>query len=70
MKFDVIHDKPVVLDNRRITANGGLVSYRAALILLGQMSSLQHAQVVYESLSMGRLGTWQDIETSISAQLI
>jgi transcriptional regulator GlxA family with amidase domain len=28
----VIHDKPVVVDKRRITANGGLVSYRAALV--------------------------------------
>jgi hypothetical protein len=61
----VVHDKPVVLDQRRITANGGLVSYRAALILLGQMSSAQGAQEVYQSLSMGRLGTWADIEAAI-----
>ena len=30
----VVHDQPVVIDDRRITANGGLVSYRAALVLL------------------------------------
>jgi len=63
--IEVIHDKPVVLDKRRITANGGLVSYRAALILLGQMTSLAHAREVYESLSIGRLGTWADIEAAM-----
>jgi transcriptional regulator GlxA family with amidase domain len=63
--IQVVHDRPVVLDNRRITANGGLVSYRAALILLGQMSSAEIAASVYKSLNMGRLGTWADIEASI-----
>lgn len=62
----VIHDRPVVVDQRRITANGGLVSYRAALILLGKLSSTEIARSVYESLNMGRLGTWADIETSIA----
>ena len=63
--IQVIHDQPVVLDNRRITANGGLVSYRAALILLGQLSNAEHAKEVYETLGMDRLGTWEDIEASI-----
>lgn len=64
--IEVVHDKPVVLDNRRITANGGLVSYRAALVLLGQISSPAHAEAVYKSLNMDRLGTWQDIEAAIA----
>jgi len=63
--IQVIHDQPVVLDNRRITANGGLVSYRAALILLGQLSNAEHAKEVYEALGMDRLGTWEEIEASI-----
>ncbi len=63
--IQVIHDKPVVLDKRRITANGGLVSYRAALVLLGQMSSAARAKEVYESLGLDRLGTWADIEATI-----
>lgn len=62
----VIHDKPVVMDKRRITANGGLVSYQAALVLLGQMSSAKHAREVYESLGMERLGDWAEIEATIS----
>jgi transcriptional regulator GlxA family with amidase domain len=65
--IEVIHDKPVVVDKRRITANGGLVSYQAALILLGQLSSAAHAQEVYESLSLGRLGTWAEMEATIDA---
>jgi len=63
----VVHNHPVVLDQRRITANGGLVSYRAALVLLGKLSGPEIAQSVYESLNMGRLGTWADIESSIAA---
>lgn len=62
----VVHDKPVVLDNRRITANGGLVSYQAALILLGQMSSAEHAKEIYKRLGLARLGTWADIEGLIT----
>ena len=65
-KIEVIHDKPVVLDKRRITANGGLVSYRAALVLLGQMTSAQHTKEVYENLGMERLGTWAEIEANMN----
>jgi transcriptional regulator GlxA family with amidase domain len=61
----VVHNQPVVLDQRRITANGGLVSYRAALILVGQMMGTELAKEVYRSLSMGRLGTWTEIEANI-----
>lgn len=64
-KVRVIHDQPVVLDKRRITANGGLVSYRAALVLLGQLTSTAHAKEIYEKLGMGRLGSWPNIEASI-----
>ncbi len=64
-QIQVVHNQPVVLDRRRFTANGGLVSYRAALILLGQMSSAAHAQAVYNQLSIGRLGSWAEIEADI-----
>ena len=63
--IQVVHDKPVVVDNRRITANGGLVSYQAALILLGKLSSSQKAKEVYQSLSMERLDRWEEIEAAI-----
>lgn len=64
----VVHDQPVVLDNRRMTANGGLVSYQAALVLLGQLSSAEHAREVYESLGMDRLDSWTEIEATIKSQ--
>jgi transcriptional regulator GlxA family with amidase domain len=64
--IQVVHDKPVVIDQRRITANGGLVSYQAALILLGQMSSAEHAKEIYRRLGLARLGTWADIEGMIT----
>jgi transcriptional regulator GlxA family with amidase domain len=63
--IQVVHDKPVVLDQRRITANGGLVSYQAALILLGQMSSAEHAQEIYRSLGLARIESWTEIEKMI-----
>lgn len=63
--IEVVHDKPVVVDNRRITANGGLVSYQAALVLLGQLSSPAHAREVYDSLGIDRLGSWAEIEATI-----
>lgn len=61
----VVHDQPVVLDKRRVTANGGLVSYQAALVLVRQLSTAEHAQQIYESLSMNRLANWAEIEASI-----
>ncbi len=64
--IQVIQDKPVVLDKRRITANGGLVSYRAALVLLGQLTSAEHAHEVYENLGLDHLGTWAEIEATIT----
>lgn len=63
----VVHDQPVVIDQRHITANGGLVSYRAALILLGRLSSPDHAHEVYQTLNLDRLGTWDDIAMTIAA---
>jgi transcriptional regulator GlxA family with amidase domain len=64
----VVHDQPIVLDQRRMTANGGLVGYQAALVLVGQLSTAEHAQQVYKSLSMDRLASWAEIEASILSQ--
>jgi len=64
----VVHDRPVVLDKRRITANGGLVSYRAALVLVGQIAGVEHAARLYQDLGLGRLGTWADIEATILSE--
>lgn len=69
-QFPAIHvqtDKPVVVDNRRLTANGGLVSYRAALVLLGQLVGAENAASIHRSLALGRLGTWAEIEADILA---
>lgn len=63
--INVVHDRPVVVDDRRVTANGGLAGYQAALILLGKLTSAEHAQKIYKSLNMGRLSSWSDIQASI-----
>jgi transcriptional regulator GlxA family with amidase domain len=63
--IQVVHDQPVVLDQRRMTANGGLVSYRAALTLLAKMSSAAHAREIYDALGIGRLGSWAEIEATL-----
>jgi transcriptional regulator GlxA family with amidase domain len=64
-EVQVQFDAPVVLDNRRVTANGGLVSYRAALVLLAQLSSPEQAHQLYEALHIDRLGSWVDVETDL-----
>ena len=61
----VVYDQPVVVDRRRITANGGVVSYQAALTLLGQLSSPEQAKEVYDILGLARLQGWPDIEKNI-----
>jgi transcriptional regulator GlxA family with amidase domain len=66
-QISVIQDKPVVVDKRVVTANGGLVGYRAALVLLGKMSAVEAAKKVYRGLSMGRIGDWSAIEGDIVA---
>ena len=65
--IQVVHDKPVVVDQRRITANGGLVSYQASLVLLGKLTSAAQAKEVYDSLGLGRLSTWAEIEATVAA---
>lgn len=64
--INVVHDQPVVVDDRRVTANGGLAGYQAALILLGKLTSAEHAHEIYQSLSMGRLDDWATIAATIN----
>lgn len=68
-KIEVVREHPVVIDDRRITANAGLVSYRAALVLLAKLTSVDVARKVYEGLGMDRLGTWADIEAESNTVL-
>lgn len=63
----VVHDQPVVLDQRRFTANGGLVSYQAGLVVLGKLTNVACAQDVYERLGMDRLDDWAAIEATITS---
>jgi transcriptional regulator GlxA family with amidase domain len=63
--IQVVHNKQVVLDKRRITANGGLVSYQAALVLLGQLCGSEQAKEVYGRLDMARINSWAEIEATI-----
>jgi transcriptional regulator GlxA family with amidase domain len=64
-QINVVIDQPVVVDQRRLTANGGLVSYRAALVLLAQLTSKENAKEIYESLGLERIGDWAAIEADI-----
>jgi transcriptional regulator GlxA family with amidase domain len=63
--IDVVHDQPVVVDRRRLTANGGLVSYQAALVLLGKLAGPAHTKEIYDNLGLARVGGWGDIETAL-----
>lgn len=66
-QIKVQYDTPVVSDQRVITANGGLVAYRAALVLLARLTSTEAARKVYDSLGIERIGDWAAIEASITA---
>jgi len=65
-KINVIADQPVVIDNRRLTSNGGLVSYQAALVLLAKLTSLAHAHEIFKILQMNRLIDWSTITESVN----
>ncbi|NNE10062.1 MAG: DJ-1/PfpI family protein [Gemmatimonadetes bacterium] len=54
-KVDVQFDTNVVIDGNTITSNGGVVSYEAALTLLGRLSSPEHAQEIAEILQFTRV---------------
>lgn len=54
----VIVDQPVVVDGRLITSNGSVVSYVSALVLLGLLSSPEHAKEIFEYLQLSRLISW------------
>lgn len=65
-QIEVVFDNPVVVDNRRLTSNGGVVSYQAAIMLLGKLTSPDNAKEVYEQLQIGRMATWAEIEQSFA----
>ena len=65
-QITVVADKPVVIDNRRVTSNGGVVSYQSAIVLLAKLTSIDHAKEVYDILSLGRLDNWDAIAGSLN----
>lgn len=56
-KINVQFDQNVVVDRNVITSNGSLVSYQAALVLLGKMTSESKANEVAEALQYKRFST-------------
>src|SRR6185295_10101188 len=54
-KVKVQVDRNVVVDDKVITSNGGVVSYQAALELLARISSRKFADEVAQSLQFPRL---------------
>lgn len=64
--IQVVHDQPVVVDQRRLTANGGVVSYQAALILLGRLAGTETARAVYDNLGLARLEAWPTLLAQIT----
>jgi len=65
-QIKVQFDAPVVVDSRRVTSNGSVVSYQGAIVLLGKLSSSDHAKEVYDTLAMSRLDNWETIQDSIA----
>ncbi len=60
-KINVIEDRNVVVDRNRISSNGGIPSYQAALVLLAQMSSERKAKEVFETIQLNRLIPWSEV---------
>jgi transcriptional regulator GlxA family with amidase domain len=65
-QIEVVFDHPVVVDHRRLTSNGGVVSYQAAVMLLAQLTSPEHAKEVYDGLQIGRMKSWAEIEGAMA----
>ncbi len=65
LAIKVIHDQAIVVDNRRLTANGGLVSYQAALVLVAKLMGLAKAKQVYDSLGHARLRNGLELSKTI-----
>lgn len=61
-KIDVIVDQNVVVDRNRITSNGGVPSYQAALVLLWLMSGESNAKEVFETIQFNRIIPWSEVE--------
>ena len=68
-QINVVFDAPVVVDNRRLTSNGSLVSYRAALVLLGKLAGRDAAQEIFDALKVNRIGDWLQIEAEIETEI-
>ncbi len=52
-----------VMDGKRLTSNGGLVSYDAAFVLLAQLAGKDLARQVYKTLNSDRLRPWDQLES-------
>ena len=61
-KIKVVIDKNVVVDRNRISSNGGIPSYQAALVMLSMMADPGKAKTVFETIQLNRLIPWSDIE--------
>lgn len=61
-KIKVVIDKNVVVDRNRISSNGGIPSYQAALVMLSMMADPGKAKTVFETIQLNRLIPWPDIE--------
>ncbi len=61
-KIDVVFDQNVVVDRNRISSNGGVPSYQAALVMLSMMAGTNKAETVFETIQLNRLIPWSDIE--------
>ncbi len=60
-KIDVVFDQNVVVDRNRISSNGGIPSYEAALVMLSLMSRPSSAKEVFETIQLNRLIEWQEV---------
>lgn len=61
-KINVVFDTNVVVDRNRISSNGGIPSYQAALVMLSMMAGSDEAKTVFETIQLNRLIPWSDIE--------
>lgn len=60
-KIKVVEDQPIVLDRKRLTSNGGVVSYGAAFVLLAKLTDKEKAEEIHQHLQTGRLRPWKEL---------
>lgn len=64
---EAVEGRRVVVDGARLSSNGGVVSYEAALVLVARLFDRARARQVFEALQMNQTMPWAQVEAHLPA---